>query len=120
MTRVESSAARLRLARAACCAALLLMFVPARAMAQALYVAYRQAAAWAMANASDAAKMIAEATRLNARALEEALKSGRLGLNVQPAVNGKDTVLAALQLAMHAKQVEKVPAAESFFYTGLK
>jgi len=41
-------------------------------------------------------------------------------LNVQPAVNGKDTVLAALQLAMHAKQVEKVPAAESFFYTGLK
>ncbi len=88
--------------------------------AQALYIAYKQAAAWAMANASDAAKMIAEATRLNARALEEALKSGRLGLNVQPAVNGKDTVLAALQLAMHAKQVEKVPAAESFFYTGLK
>ena len=88
--------------------------------AQALYIAYKQAAAWAMANASDAAKMIAEATKLNARALEEALKSGRLGLNVQPAVNGKDTVLAALQLAMHAKQVEKVPAAESFFYTGLK
>jgi len=25
-----------------------------------------------------------------------------------------------LQLAMHAKQVEKVPAADSFFYTGLK
>ena len=64
--------------------------------------------------------MIADATKLNARALEEALKSGRLGLNVQPAVNGKDTVLAALQLAMQAKQVEKVPAADTFFYTGLK
>jgi hypothetical protein len=29
-------------------------------------------------------------------------------------------VLAALQLAMQAKQVEKVPAADTFFYTGLK
>ena len=54
------------------------------------------------------------------RALEEALKSGRLGLHVQPAVNGKDTVMAALQLAVQAKQVEKVPAADTFFYAGLK
>ena len=88
--------------------------------AQALYTAYRQAAAWAVANPADAAKMIAEATKLSARPLEEAIKSGRLGLNVQPAVSGKDTVLAALQLAMQAKQVEKVPAADTFFYTGLR
>jgi len=88
--------------------------------AQALYTAYKQAGLWATANPSDAAKMISEATKVNARALEEALKSGRLGLNVQPAVNGKDTILAALQLAMQAKQVEKVPAADAFFYTGLK
>jgi ABC-type nitrate/sulfonate/bicarbonate transport system substrate-binding protein len=91
-----------------------------REQAQALYTAYKQAGVWANANPSDAAKTIAEATKLNARALEEALKSGRLGLNVQPAVNGKDTILAALQLAMQAKQVEKVPAADTFFYTGLK
>jgi ABC-type nitrate/sulfonate/bicarbonate transport system substrate-binding protein len=88
--------------------------------AQALYSAYKQAGLWATANPSDAAKTIAEATKLNARALEEALKSGRLGLNVQPAINGKDTVLAALQLAMQARQVEKVPAADTFFYSGLK
>jgi len=88
--------------------------------AQALYTAYKQAGQWANANPAEAARMIAEATKLNARALEEALKSGRLGLNVQPAVAGKDTILAALQLAMQAKQVEKVPAADTFFYTGLK
>lgn len=88
--------------------------------AQALYNAYKQAAEWATANPSDAAKMIAEATKLNARALEDALRSGRLGLRVQPAVNDKDTILAALQMAVQLKQVEKVPAAESFFYTGLK
>ena len=88
--------------------------------AQALYMAYKQAGEWANANPADAAKAIAEATKLNVRALEEALKSGRLGLHVQPAVNGKDTVLAALQLALQAKQVEKVPAADTFFYTGLK
>ena len=91
-----------------------------RDQAQALYTAYKQAAVWANANPAEAAKTIAEATKLNARALEEALKSGRLGLNVQPAVSGKDTILAALQLAMQAKQVEKVPAADTFFYTGLK
>ncbi len=88
--------------------------------AQALYTAYKQASLWATANPSDAAKTIADATKLNARALEEAITSGRLGLNVQPAVNGKDTVLAALQLAMQARQVEKVPAAAAFFYSGLK
>ena len=91
-----------------------------RDQAQALYAAYKQAGVWANANPAEAAKVIAEATKLNARALEEALKSGRLGLNVQPAVNGKDTVLAALQLAVQAKQVEKVPPADTFFYTGLK
>ena len=48
------------------------------------------------------------------------MKSGRLGLNGKPAVNGKDTVLAGLQLAMQARQVEKIPAADTFFYTGLK
>lgn len=88
--------------------------------AQALYTAYKQAADWATANPSDAAKLISEATKLNARALEDALKSGRLGLHVYPAVEGKDTILAALQLAVQAKQVEKVPAADTFFYTGLK
>jgi NitT/TauT family transport system substrate-binding protein len=88
--------------------------------AQALYAAYKQAVDWAMANPADAARTISEATKLNARALEDALKSGRLGLHVQPAVNGKDTILAALQLAVQAKQVEKVPAADAFFYTGLK
>jgi NitT/TauT family transport system substrate-binding protein len=91
-----------------------------RDQAQALYTAYKQAGVWANANPAEAAKVIAEATKLNAAALEHALKSGRLGLNVQPAVSGKDTVLAALQLAMQAKQVEKVPAADTFFYTGLK
>ena len=91
-----------------------------RDQAQALYLAYRQAGEWANANPAEAAKAIAEATKLNARALEEALRSGRLGLNVQPAVNGKDTVMAALQLALQAKQVEKVPAADTFFYSGLK
>jgi ABC-type nitrate/sulfonate/bicarbonate transport system substrate-binding protein len=91
-----------------------------RDQAQALYNAYKQAGTWAVANPAEAAKIIAEATKLAPRPLEEALKSGRLGLNVQPAINGKDTVLAALQLAMQAKQVEKVPAAESFFYAGLK
>jgi ABC-type nitrate/sulfonate/bicarbonate transport system substrate-binding protein len=88
--------------------------------AQALYTAYKQAAEWATANPSDAARMISEATKLNARPLEDALKSGRLGLHVQPAVDGKDTILAALQLALQAKQVTKVPAADTFFYTGLK
>ena len=88
--------------------------------AQALYMAYKQAGDWANANPADAARAIAEATKLNAHALEQALKSGRLGLHVQPAVNGKDTVMAALQLAVQAKQVEKVPAADSFFYTGLR
>ena len=39
---------------------------------------------------------------------------------MQPAVNGKDTIMAALQLAVQTKQVEKVPAADTFFYTGLK
>ena len=89
-------------------------------LAQALYAAYRQAGVWAVANPADAARIIAEATKLQPKPLEEALKSGRLGLNVQPAISGKDTVLAALQLAMQAKQVEKVPAADSFFYSGLR
>jgi ABC-type nitrate/sulfonate/bicarbonate transport system substrate-binding protein len=88
--------------------------------AQALYTAYKQAADWATANPSDAARTISAATKLNPLALEDALKSGRLGLRVQPAVNGKDTILAALQLALQTKQVQKVPAADTFFYTGLK
>ena len=88
--------------------------------AQALYLAYKQAGEWANANPAEAAKTIAEATKLNAHALEQALKSGRLGLHVQPAINGRDTVMAALQLAVQAKQVEKVPPADAFFYTGLK
>jgi NitT/TauT family transport system substrate-binding protein len=92
-----------------------------REQAQALYTAYKQAADWAIANPSDAAKIIAGATKLNPVPLEDALKSGRLGLRVQPAVNGKDTILAALQLALQTKQVEKVPSAETFFYnTGLR
>lgn len=90
------------------------------AQAQALYNAYKQAAEWAIANPPDAAKIIAEATKLNPVPLEDALRSGRLGLRVQPAVNGKDTILAALQMAVQTKQVEKVPSAETFFYTGLK
>lgn len=90
------------------------------AQAQALYTAYKQAAEWAIANPTDAARIIAEATKLNPVPLEDALKSGRLGLRVQPAVNGKDTILAALQMAVQTKQVEKVPAADTFFYTGLK
>ena len=88
--------------------------------AQALYNAYKQAAEWAIANPPDAAKLIAEATKLNPVPLEDALKSGRLGLRVQPAVAGKDTILAALQMAVQTKQVERVPAADTFFYTGLK
>ena len=88
--------------------------------AQALYNAYKQAAEWAIANPPDAAKLIAEATKLNPAPLEDALRSGRLGLRVQPAVAGKDTILAALQMAVQTKQVEKVPAADTFFYTGLK
>ena len=91
-----------------------------RDQAQALYSAYKQAADWAIANPADAAKIIAEATRLAPAPLEDALRSGRLGLRVQPAVAGKDTILAALQLARETRQVEKVPAAETFFYTGLK
>lgn len=91
-----------------------------RDQAQALYNAYKQAGVWAVSNPAEAARIIAEATKLAPRPLEEALKSGRLGLNVQPAIAGKDTVLAALQLAMQAKQVEKVPSAESFFYPGLR
>jgi ABC-type nitrate/sulfonate/bicarbonate transport system substrate-binding protein len=88
--------------------------------AQALYNAYRQAAEWASANPPDAARIIAEATKLSPAPLEDALKSGRLGLRVRPALEGKDTILAALQLAVQTKQVEKVPAADTFFYTGLK
>jgi len=88
--------------------------------AQALYNAYKQAAEWAIANPPDAAKLIAEATKLNPAPLEDALRSGRLGLRVQPAVAGKDTILAALQMAVQTKQVERVPAADTFFYTGLK
>jgi len=91
-----------------------------RDQAQALYAAYREAADWAGAHPADAARIIAEATKLNPVPLEDALKSGRLGLRVQPAVNGRDTILAALQLAVQTKQVEKVPAADAFFYTGLK
>ena len=91
-----------------------------RDQAQALYAAYKQAAEWAIANPADAAKIIADATKLNPAPLEDALKSGRLGLRVQPTVNGKDTIMAALQLAVQTKQVEKVPAADTFFYTGLK
>jgi ABC-type nitrate/sulfonate/bicarbonate transport system substrate-binding protein len=91
-----------------------------RDQAQALYQAYKQAADWANANPAEAAKTIAEATKLNVRALEQALRSGRLGLSVEPAVNGKDTVMAALQLALQAKQVDKVPSADTFFYTGLR
>lgn len=90
------------------------------AQAQALYNAYKQAAEWAIANPPDAAKLIAEATKLNPAPLEDALRSGRLGLRVQPAVAGKDTILAALQMAVQTKQVEKVPPADTFFYTGLK
>jgi NitT/TauT family transport system substrate-binding protein len=90
------------------------------AQAQALYNAYKQAAEWATANPPDAARIIAEATKLNPAPLEDALKSGRLGLRVQPTVAGKDTIMAALQLAVQTKQVEKVPAADTFFYTGLK
>ena len=85
------------------------------AQAQALYNAYKQAAEWAIANPPDAAKLIAEATKLNPAPLEDALRSGRLGLRVQPAVAGKDTILAALQMAVQTKQVEKVPAADTFF-----
>jgi ABC-type nitrate/sulfonate/bicarbonate transport system substrate-binding protein len=91
-----------------------------RDQAQALYTAYKQAADWAIANPPDAARIIAAATRLNPAPLEDALRSGRLGLRVQPAVNGKDTILAALQLALQSKQVTQVPSADSFFYTGLK
>jgi ABC-type nitrate/sulfonate/bicarbonate transport system substrate-binding protein len=91
-----------------------------RDQAQALYTAYKQAADWAIANPPDAARIIAAATKLNPAPLEDALKSGRLGLRVQPAVNGKDTILAALQLALESKQVTQVPSADSFFYTGLK
>lgn len=90
------------------------------AQAQALYNAYKQAAEWAIANPPDAARIIADATKLNPVPLEDALRSGRLGLRVQPAVHGKDTILAALQMAVQQKQVEKVPAADTFFYTGLK
>ena len=91
-----------------------------REQAQALYNAYKQAADWVLANPSDAAKIISEATKIPAAALEDVLRSGRIGLRVQPAINGKDTVLAALQLALQTKQVDKVPAADGFFYTGLK
>jgi ABC-type nitrate/sulfonate/bicarbonate transport system substrate-binding protein len=91
-----------------------------REQAQALYNAYKQAADWVLANPSDAARIISEATKIPAAALEDVLRSGRIGLRVQPALNGKDTVLAALQLALQTKQVDKVPAADGFFYTGLK
>jgi NitT/TauT family transport system substrate-binding protein len=90
------------------------------AQAQALYNAYKQAADWASANPPEAAKIIAEATKLNPAPLEDALRSGRLGLRVQPAINGKDAILAALQLAREGKQVEQVPSADTFFYAGLK
>jgi ABC-type nitrate/sulfonate/bicarbonate transport system substrate-binding protein len=91
-----------------------------REQAQGLYTAYKQAADWAIANPSDAARIIAEATKLTPLPLEDALRSGRLGLRVQPAVSGKDTIMAALQLALQTRQVEKVPAADTFFYTGLR
>jgi ABC-type nitrate/sulfonate/bicarbonate transport system substrate-binding protein len=39
-----------------------------KAQAQALYAAYKQAVDWTMASPSDAARMISEATKLNARA----------------------------------------------------
>jgi hypothetical protein len=38
-------------------------------------------------------------TKFTARALEDALKVGRNGLNVRPAVNARGTILAGLQLA---------------------
>lgn len=89
-------------------------------LAQALYGAYKQAAEWALANPADAAQVISAATKVDARALEDALRSGRLGLRVQPAVAGKDTIMAALQLAVETRQVDRVPDADTFFYTGLK
>ena len=69
--------------------------------------------------ASDAARYVGDPVAVviaeTQDAAQDAADRVSVTWDVQPAVSGKDTVLAALQLAVQAKQVEKVPAADTFF-----
>ena len=91
-----------------------------RDQAQALYNAYKQAADWVTANPSDAAKIIAEATKIPAAALEDVLRSGRIGLRGAACRQRQGHRAGRPAAALQTKQVDKVPAADGFFYTGLK
>jgi NitT/TauT family transport system substrate-binding protein len=84
-----------------------------------LMAAYAAAVKFGNESSGDAAKIISEANRLEPKAIEDAIKAGRMGFEVAPASKLKRSVEAVLEAAMEAKQIDKRPRVEELIYDGL-
>lgn len=84
-----------------------------------LMAAYNAAAKFADENPTEAGAIIANATKLEPKALEDAIRAKRMGFEVTPGSKLKKSIEAVLEAAIQAKQVDKKPRADDLIYEGL-
>ena len=84
-----------------------------------LLAAYDAAAKWANDNPTEAGGIIAAATKLEPKALEDAIRAKRMGFEVTAGSKLKRSIEAVLDAAIEAKQIDKKPRADDLVYAGL-
>ena len=81
-----------------------------------LMAAYQAAVVFADENPVEGARIIADATKLDPRALEDAIRARRIGFEVAPAGRLSRSVEAVLEAAIQANQIDKKPSMDSLVY----
>lgn len=84
-----------------------------------LYATYAAAVTWAREHPAEAGQIIGTATKLNPKALEEAITAGRMGFQVEPASKLKRSIEAVLDAAVETQQLSSKPKVDDLIYAGL-
>jgi NitT/TauT family transport system substrate-binding protein len=81
-----------------------------------LMAAYQAAVQFADDNPADGARIIGNATKLEPKAIEDAIRAKRMGFHVAPAGSLDRSVEAVLEAAIQSNQIDKKPTVDSLVY----
>jgi ABC-type nitrate/sulfonate/bicarbonate transport system substrate-binding protein len=84
-----------------------------------LFATYAAAVKWSNEHPADAGQVIGGATKLEPKALEMAITSGRMAFDVSPASQLKQSIEAVLDAGIQTQQLEQKPRVEDLIYDGL-
>ena len=81
-----------------------------------LMAAYQAAVKFADDNPAEGARIIGNVTKLEPKAIEDAIRAKRMGFEVAPAGRLSKSVEAVLEAAIQSNQIDKKPPADSLVY----